>query len=329
MSQPERLFASRPIPLAAFSSVMGTAGLGLAWRAAARAQHAPAAIGEWICAASAALFAALLAAWLLRIYTHPHEVRTESNVAISASYFGAIVISVSLLAAAAIPYSHALGFALWLMAAVGGAALLIYLLGRWIEHGIKDFELTPAIFIPVVGNATSVYAAVPLGLSDFGWASFSFALLCWLSLGPIIMYRLLVIEPRLPRKMAPQLAVLVSSPAVLASSWYTLTSTADTVFKIFAFKALFFALLTLRLWKMAWGEPYNVAMWGWTFPAAALAGALERASLAYDSPLYRYLAAGALALATSAVAACSLATCAGWIRRYAERGGEARRIASS
>ena len=294
---------------------MGITGLGLAWRIAAKAQHQPAFIGEWICAAGAALFATLLVLWLRRTSTHPREVRTESAVAISASYFGAIVISISLLAAAAVPYSHALAFALWLAAAVGGAALLIYLLGRWIEQGIKDFELTPAIFIPVVGNATSVYAAVPLGLSELGWASFSFALLCWLTLGPLIMYRLLVTEPRLPRKMAPQLAVLVSSPAVLASSWFTLTGTAEGVFKIFAFKALFFALLTVRLWRMAWGEPYNVAMWGWTFPAAALAGTLERASLAFDSPLYHGLAASTLALATLTVGACSLATGAGWIRQ--------------
>jgi hypothetical protein len=43
------------------------------------------------------------------------------------------------------------------------------------------------------------------------------------------MYRLLVVEPRLPRKPAPQLAVLVSSPAVLGASWYTLTGSADAV----------------------------------------------------------------------------------------------------
>jgi tellurite resistance protein len=296
---------------------MGIAGLGLAWRVAAKSQHAPVFVGEWIVAASAALFSALLVVWLFRIYTHPREVSTESNVAISASYFGAIGISVSLLAAAAVPYSHPLAFLLWLFASIGGAALLIYLLGRWIEHGIEEFELTPAIFIPVVGNATSVYAAAPLGLSELGWVSFSFALLCWLSLGPLVMYRLLVVEPRLPRKLAPQLAVLVSSPAVLAASWYTLTGSADAVFKILTFKALFFVLLTARLWKMAWGEPYNVAMWGWTFPAAALAGVLERASFAFASPLYQFLAAVALAVATLSVAACSVATAAGWIHRYA------------
>ena len=37
-----QIFAGRPIPLGSFGSVMGITGLGLAWRAAAEAQHVPA-----------------------------------------------------------------------------------------------------------------------------------------------------------------------------------------------------------------------------------------------------------------------------------------------
>jgi tellurite resistance protein len=172
MNSRPRVFASRPIPLASFGSVIGIAGLGLAWRLAAKAQQAPAIIGESTILASAVLFVALLSAWLMRVSVQPREICTETEVAITASYLGAIVISVSLFAAAAVPYTRPLAFVLWMAASVGGVGLLLYLLGRWIEHGIEGFQLTPAIFIPVVGNATCVYAAVPLGMSEFGWASF-------------------------------------------------------------------------------------------------------------------------------------------------------------
>jgi tellurite resistance protein len=310
-----KLLGARPIPLGSFASVMGIAGLGLAWEAAVPGQGVPPDIGAWLIAGSAFLFVVLFVAWLARVATKPAEVRAEANGAITSSYFGTLTISVSLLAVGALQYSRPVAFALWLIGAFGGAALLIYLLGRWIEHGIKDVELTPALFIPVVGNATSVYAAVPLGFTEIGWASFSFALLCWLTLGPIIMYRLLVIEPRMIRKTAPQLAVLVSSPAVMASAWYLLDGgVADAVFKILAFKALFFAILVMRLWKSAWGEPYNVGMWGWTFPAAALAGAFERAASANSIPLYNALATITLAAATFIVASCVIATIVGWAR---------------
>jgi tellurite resistance protein len=308
-------FSSRPIPTGSFASVMGIAGLGLAWRTAANSEHVPPAIGEWLIAFGAVVFAGLLIVWLARVARYPSEIRAENDSAITGSYYGTITISCSLLAAGALPYSRTVALVLWVIAAFGGAALLVYLLGRWIERGIKDTELTPALFIPVVGNATSIYAAVPLGMSEVGWASFAFALLCWLTLGPLTMYRLLVVEPRLPRKMGPQFGVLTSSPAVMSSAWFLLNGgAADAVFKIFAFKALFFAILAARLWRMFWGEPFYVGMWGWTFPAAALAGAFEHAAGSSSSPLYTTLAAITLAAASVIVLACIAGMTAGWIR---------------
>ncbi len=303
----------RPVPLASFAAVMGIADLGLAWRLASGALNLRAPIGEWLIGVAALLFAILLVVWVARTIAHPQEIDAECKVATTASYFGTITISCSLLAVGLLPYSRLVAVALWMVAAFGGAAILIHLLGHWIERGIKDYELTPALFIPVVGNATAAYAAVPLGYTDMAWASFSFALLCWLTLGPIVMYRLLVTEPRLPRKMAPQLAVMISSPAVLASAWYTLTGSADAVFKILSFKALFFALLTARLWRVAWNEPFSVAMWGYTFPAAALSGAFERAAAATHSQLYTTLAAILLLVATLIVIACAMGTLRGWV----------------
>jgi tellurite resistance protein len=215
-----------------------------------------------------------------------------------------------------VPYSRQAALALWVLAAAGSAALLIYLLGKWIEDGIKDFELTPALLLPVVGNAASVYAAGALGVTDIAWFSFAFALLCWLTLAPLTMYRLLVVQPRLPRKLAPQLAILVSSPAVLANAWFVLNGgVVDAPMRILAFKSLFFALLTIRMWKIASGEPFNVAMWGWTFPAAALAGAFERIALRDPSPVNIGLAAGTIAIAGVIVVLCVAGSLRGWYRQ--------------
>jgi tellurite resistance protein len=189
------------------------------------------------------------------------------------------------------------------------------LLGSWIERGIKDSELTPSLLIPIVGNATAVYAAVPLGYTQLGWASFAFAIVGWLAVLPLIVYRLLVTEPRLPRKLAPQLALPIAPPAVLASVWYVLTGAADPVFKVLAFKSLFFGFLALRLWKMAWGEPFSDAKWAYAFPTAALAGAFVRAE---PTPFYSALAATTLSIATITVAACAAWTLRGWILRALE-----------
>jgi tellurite resistance protein len=204
-----KTFAGRPIPLGSFASVMGITGLGLAWRDATEALHVPAEIGEWLIAAGAIVFVLLLVAWIARTAANPAEIQTEEHVATTESYFGMITISCSLLAAGAVPYSRVVATILWIVAAFGGAGLIIYLQGSWIARGIKDSELTPSLFIPIVGNATAVYAAVPLGYMQLGWASFAFAIVGWLVYAPMILYRLLVTEPRLPRKLAPQLALLL------------------------------------------------------------------------------------------------------------------------
>jgi tellurite resistance protein len=312
-----RLFPARPIPSASFGAMMGVAGLGLIWQFAAKIQGAPAQIGQSIIVLATVLFATLLVMWAARILANPQELRAENNSAITASYFGSITLSCSLLAAGLLPYSRVLAFVLWLIAAFGGPALLIYLLGRWIENGIQPNELTPAIFIPVVGNAIASYAAVPLGWSEMGWALFSIALLCWLTFVPIVMYRLLTTPPPLPRKMAPQLAIMVASPAVIGSSWYALTGSAGPVTNVLAYTALFFALLIVRLWRMAWGEAFNIAMWGYTFPAAALAGVFQRVFVAAPSPANSALACATLALATLIVAWCTVLTLKGWARQMA------------
>ncbi len=101
----------------------------------------------------------------------------------------------------------------------------------------------------------------------------------------------------------------------MASAWYLLTLDGGPVFKVLMFKALFFALLTLRLWKVAWGEPYNVAMWGYTFPAAALAAACERGGLVSPTPFSAVLATSTLTVATASVVLCTGQTAIGWIRQ--------------
>jgi tellurite resistance protein len=306
---------SFPIPVASFAAVVGIVALGLDWRARGTNGSVAYAIGESLVLAGAVVFLAVSILWAMRIATHPDEVAVEARNPVTASLFGTIVISISLLAAGALPRCIPVATALWALATVAGIALLVQLLARWIERGIQAFELTPALFAPIAGNATMTFAGVPLGFGEIAWMSYAVALLTWLSIGPIVMYRLMVVEPRLPRKFAPQLGLLVSSPAVLAAGWFSLTGSADGVFKLLAFNALFLGVLVVRLWRVGWGEPFNVAMWGWTFPTAALAGVFGRAARVLSDPLYGFLGSTTLAVATLTVALCTFGAVRGWVRR--------------
>jgi tellurite resistance protein len=312
-----------PIPVASFASVIGIVALGLDWRATGQRGDATYAVGNSLIGAGALVFAVLLVLWGMRIVTRPNEVTVEWNNPITASLFGTIVISISLLAAAALPRFVAVATVLWATATISGLALVLLLFARWMERGIQAFELTPVVYAPIVGNATTVFAGVPLGLGEIAWFSYSVALVMWLSIGPIVFYRLMVVEPRLPRKMAPQLGLLISSPAVLAGGWYALNGSVDAVFKVLAFDALFLSLLVLRLWRVGWGEPFNVATWGWAFPTAELAGTFGRASRMLPDSIYGILAWVTLSVATLTVFLCTLAAVRGWVRKIVSIGAPA------
>jgi tellurite resistance protein TehA-like permease len=60
-----------------FTSVMGTAGLGLLWRTAGQVLNLPAAPGEWMLTFSAVIFVLLLGAHLLRVLRLRTQWRNE------------------------------------------------------------------------------------------------------------------------------------------------------------------------------------------------------------------------------------------------------------
>jgi tellurite resistance protein TehA-like permease len=317
---PNMRLPSFPIPVASFASVIGIVALGLDWRATGQSGDATYAVGDSLIGVGGLVFAILLILWGMRIASKPNEVAVEFNNPITASLFGTIVISTSLLAAGALPRFVAVATVLWAIATISGLTLVLLLFARWMERGIQAFELTPVVYAPIVGNATTAFAGVPLGFGEIAWFSYSAALVLWLSIGPIVFYRLMVVEPRLPRKMAPQLGLLISSPAVLAGGWYALNGSADAVFKLLAFDALFLGLLVLRLWRVGWGEPFNVATWGWAFPTAELAGTFGRASRTLPDSIYGFLGWVTLGVATLTVFLCTLAAVRGWVRKIVSVG---------
>jgi tellurite resistance protein TehA-like permease len=127
---------------------------------------------------------------------------------------------------------------------------------------------------------------------------------------------LMFVKPPLPRRLGPQLAIFVSAPGVLANAWFVLNDgRVDALFSILACVSLFFGLLTIRMWRQAWGEPFNIAMWGWTFPAAALAGAFQRIALVSPSLPSKALALVLLWLAIGVTAGCAAGAVRGWLRQ--------------
>jgi tellurite resistance protein len=281
---------------------MGICGLGLCWRVAAQSLGAPHAIGEGLIALAAALFVVLGAMYILKLFNAPDAVAAEFRNPATSTQFGCLTIALLLLAAGILPYAPRSALAIWSAGAAGQCLLLLSLLGRWISEPTEAGNATPSWLIPIVGNATAPLAGVPLGFPELSWFSFAVGLMFWLTFLPLLLHRLIFHHEPLPGPLAPTLALLVASPAVICLGWLQLTERVDETYRIVLFAALFFVLLVLRLWRLAAHAPVSVVWWTYTFSSAALATAVVRYRQQVPGPGPAVLAWGALGMASLVVA---------------------------
>jgi tellurite resistance protein len=293
-------------PVAAFSSVMGICGLGLCWRVAAQVLSAPHAIGEGLIALSAVLFVVLGAMYILKLFNAPDAVVAEFRNSATCSQFGCLTIALLLLAVGILPYAPQSALAIWSVSAAGQCLLLLVLLGRWISEPTEVGNSMPSWLLPITGNATAAIAGVPLGFPEISWFLFAVGLGFWLTFLPLLLNRLIFHHEPLPGRLAPTLAVLVASPAVICLGWLQLTGRVDETYRIILFITLFFALLVLYLWRLAARSPVSVIWWAYTFPSAVLATAVVRYRQQVPGPAV--LAWGALGMASVVVATVAVAS---------------------
>lgn len=255
-----------------FASVMGTCGLGLAWREAHGMLGVQAAIGEAIIAASGVLYCILLVAYGLKVMRYPHRVRAEFNDPVSATFFPTITIGAMLLASGVLPYSVAFARLLWLVSTSLTFLLTLVIVRRWIMRGASIGHVTPQWFMPVVGNIVAPIAAPRLGYMELGWFFFSLGLLFWIVLLTIIFYRL-VLHDRLPALLRPTLFILLSPPAVAFTAYVALNGHIDNFARVLFYSAVIIAVLLASLAPSFVSLSFAPTWWSFTFPVDAFANA--------------------------------------------------------
>ena len=271
-----------PIPL--FALVMGTAGLGIAWRKAHHVLDVPAIIGEAVLGLAAVAFVAIVILYAFKWLIHGDEVMAEFNHPVRSSFFPAISISLLLLSLAADPYSHTLTLGLWGVGTLLHLILTLRLLGRWIVHNHQINHSNPAWFIPVVGNVLVPLTGVRLGYVDVSWFFFSIGIVFWIVLLTIVFYRI-VFHDQLPAKFIPTLFILIAPPAIGFLAYVQLNTTMlpegapaaaalDGFAHVLIHLALFITLLNFSLVRQYLRVPFFVSWWAYTFPMAAVTVAM-------------------------------------------------------
>lgn len=307
---PEAL-ADRPglahLPLPLFAAPLGTGGLGLAWREAARTLDAPALVGEALLLAAALAWLGLMALHLLRAHRHPGLLVADLRHPVRSAFAGAVTIGLMILAGGLAPYLPAPAARLWLLAAAVHCGIAVWTVRGLLLAPREPAALTPPLLLPLVGNILAPVVGAPLGFVALGWMLFGIGLLLWLALQPLLLHRL-IIGPALPPRLRPTVVILLAPPAVGSLALAALTGGFGpgplALLGFAGFLALVLATLAPGLARL----PFGIAWWAYTFPTAALAAALLAAARAHPAPWQAPLLWAALLGASAAFAGVAAGT---------------------
>lgn len=283
-------------PVALFSSVMGVAGLALAWTKAHHVLGAPAELGLALRWAATALYVLLWALFLVKCVRHPQALHADLGHPVKINFFAAISIGLLMLSMLWWPSQPQLAQWLWGVGALAHLLVTLYAMSSWIFHThYAILHANPAWFVPVVGNILVPVAGAAFAPLELRWFFFSIGLVFWPMLMTVILYRLFFHEP-LPPKLMPTLFILIAPPAVGCLAYIGLVNDLDAFARILYAVALFITLLLASNMLRFVRLPFAISAWAYTFPLAAMALASFTMAARTGVAAYGWLAQTCLAV---------------------------------
>ncbi|AWB32485.1 SLAC1 anion channel family protein [Orrella marina] len=259
-------------PVNLFASVMGFAGLTLAWMAAGQIGVAGAdAIGAVLRVFTTVLFLGLVLAYTFKTAWYFPAVRAEFEHPVKLNFFATIPIGAILLAQLWLPAYDGIARFLWATGTIGMLVSTLATVNSWLhQERFQPGHVNPAWFIPVVGNMLIPVAGVPLGYVELSWFFFSTGFVFWMIMMTIVIARLIFHKP-LASRLQPTLFILLAPPAVGFLALHALeTNGLTTLTRVLFYTGLFIGLLLASNLTRFMRLPFFVSGWAYAFPVAAL-----------------------------------------------------------
>ncbi len=294
-----------------FAVVMGLAGLALAWHRAVPLMGPTATVAaNAIGALAAGVLVVLAGATFLRLQRYPEAWAEDLKHPLRHVFMAAIPVSVILLATVAVAAGlrGVVVEALWWLGATGQLWVTLWVMARWwrAPNGLPWASVTPALFVPVVGNVLVPLAGVSLGRPEWAAAQFGIGVFFWLVVSALLVVRLAV-QGMWPERLLPASFILVAPPAVVGTAALQFGAPVGVGWGLWGV-AVFSLLWVLPLLRRIAEQPIGLTHWAMTFPLAALTSLTLR--LGVDGSL-AMVGVALLALTSLLVAALLVATVRG------------------
>jgi tellurite resistance protein len=225
------------------------------------------------------------------------------------AFFPAISVSLLLIGTALAPDMPDLARPVWLLGMGLQAGLTLAVVSGWIGHRpFQPMHISPAWFIPAVGNVIAAVAGPALGFVELSWLFFSAGMMFWAVLLTLVMNRLIFHDP-LPARLLPTIAILMAPPAVGFLAWLSLNGgQVDAGARVLLNLAYLFAAIVVIQAPKFRNLPFALSWWALSFPVAALTIASLRFGALTGSGFHTGLGLALLVLLVAIVAALALRT---------------------
>lgn len=260
------------LPAGYYGMVLGTIGMGFAWRYASTIWPVTRWPGEILVTLAMAIWALLTVAFLTRAIRFPRSVLAEMRHPVMSSFVSLFPATTMLVAIGFVPWYRPLALALF---TVGVVVQLSY--AAWQSAGLwrgkhPEEATTPGLYLPTVANNfISAMACGALGFHDAGLVFLGAGVFSWLSLEPVILQRLRSAGELSPA-MRTSLGIQLAPALVACSAWFSVNGgEADTFAKMLFGYGLLQLLFTLRLMPWYLSQPFNASFWSFSFGVSALA----------------------------------------------------------
>jgi len=295
-------------PVTLFTIIMGVSGLTLALRSGERALGFRETLSVGAYVLTLALFLVIASGYALKALRYPQAVRAEWDHPVKLAFFPAISIGLLLLSTATVPWSMSAAHVMWLVGALGQGVLTIAVVSGWIgSRAFLHGHLSPAWFIPAVGNVIVPIAGVKLGYIETSWFFLSVGLIFWSVLLTLVMNRLIFHDP-LPERLQPTLVILIAPPAVGFLAWVELTGEIGSFGRVLLNGAYLFALIVAVQLPRILRLPFAMSFWALSFPVAALTIASFTYAGAMRSQPHQFIGVALLSALVAIIAALLIRT---------------------
>ncbi len=257
-------------PISFFAPVLGFAGFSLALlKTESLVPFLPHTVSLGFIGFTILLYITMLVFYGFKLIMFRQDVIEEYHHPIKINFFPLIAKVPLVLSVAFLQLNMSVSKGLWIAGVVLTLIFGFSIINAWVTHKhFKIHHLSPAWFIPVVGNIIVPIAGVQHAHPEISWFFFTIGTIWMIMLTTIIFYRLIFHDP-LPDKLLPTLFILFAAPAIGFIAYNKLTGEFDVFARILYYSALFLFFFIFMQGKNFIKINFFLSWWAYTFPLAA------------------------------------------------------------